>query len=87
MQSDGTCACDIGYYVVVDACIEATVECSTGQYNNGEDVCTDCGENCDVCEDFTGECTTCADEMTVNAFDNTRCGTCAYPVGPADAPT
>jgi hypothetical protein len=64
IQSDGTCACATGYYVGSSgSCIQATVQCGTGQYNNGQDVCTTCGENCDACADFTGECTTCTDGM------------------------
>lgn len=86
---DGKCACPLGWYDQNSAgtCVEATVVCSTGYYNDGQDNCVQCGTECAECEDFTAECTVCNGDLDVNPFDSTECGDCFYSVGPVDAPT
>lgn len=71
--TDGVCACELGYYDQNSAgtCIEATVDCGTGNYNDGTDNCVECGTECAECENYTAVCTTCTDDNDINPFDNT----------------
>jgi len=71
--TDGECACDLGYYDQDSAgtCVEATVDCGSGSYNDGADNCVECGTECAECDNYTAVCTTCTDDNDINPFDDT----------------
>ena len=85
VSDDGTCGCDLGWYLSGGVCVEATATCSDGYYNDGEDNCVSCGSGCATCTAYTGACETCTDSSyTVSGL---TCSNCAYEIGPVDAPT
>lgn len=74
ITTDGTCGCKYGYYDSGTECVEATVVCTDGNYNDGTDNCVACGTGCASCENYDGACTTCEGSMQVSTNDNTQCG-------------